>query len=696
MELLFEIGTEELPPAFVRPALEQLGSSVAQELDRVGIGHGEICAVGTPRRLVLTIRDLADKAEDSRDTVFGPPVSAAYDQAGVPTKAALGFAKSQGAEVGDLKRATKGKGEYVCVDRVQQGEPTVDHLNPILRNALAAGITFPKTMRWEPEGVRFARPVRWMTLVVNGKTCADSSGNRFRWAGIEAGNMTRGHRFLGSQSIKVTSVDRYLKDLKRNFVIVDHGERGQRIRELVDEAAASAGGKVVEDEELLERVTFTVEYPLAVLGSFSRKFLEMPSHVVVTALKEHQDFFSVSDAEGKLMPHFIAVANIDKDRAGKIKSGNERVLKARLDDAHFYWEQDLKDGLEAMAERLGQVIWQEQLGTLMEKSERLARLAAFISEQTGLSDAQLTGRAAHLCKADLTSHMVREKEFSSLQGLMGKEYASAACEAPDVSKAVFEHYLPRFAGDILPSTATGTVLSLADKLDTLVGCFGIDLIPTGSQDPYALRRQATGFVRILMEKGIHLEVPEVLARSYDLYEGRLPVPGHTVAEHLLQFVGQRVETILVEKGERRDMVASVVDVGIADPALLTKRLEAVKEFEKDDRFGTLVTAFKRAYNITKGETDADVDAGLLQEEAEADLYDAYQKIMHKFNNLVYEQDFAEALALLLELSTPIDVFFDKVMVMHENPDLRRNRLNLLGCITRRFLDIANFSKMEVG
>jgi glycyl-tRNA synthetase beta chain len=396
------------------------------------------------------------------------------------------------------------------------------------------------------------------------------------------------------------------------------------------------------------------------------------------------------------MPHFIAVANIDEDRTGKIKSGNERVLKARLDDAHFYWEQDLKDGLDAMAGRLDNVIWQEQLGTLMEKSRRLGDLSKTISEMAGLSSADLAVRAAYLCKADLTSLMVREKEFSSLQGLMGKEYAAKASEPSEVSEAIFEHYLPRYAGDILPSTPTGTALALADKLDTLVGCFGIELIPTGSQDPYALRRQATGLVRILMEKGIHLSVTKAISASYGLYTGCLRVPDSVLTEQLLQFLGQRVETLLVESGERRDMVAAVVAVGIDDPALLTKRLSAVKEFEKDERFTTLVTAFKRAYNITKGEQEADVDVGLFEEDAERDLYGTCRKILKEFNSRIYEQDFAKALALLLELSAPIDVFFDKVMVMHENPDLRRNRLNLLGWITHHFLTIANFSKMEVG
>jgi glycyl-tRNA synthetase beta chain len=710
LELLFEIGTEELPPSFVRPALEDLKEGVAGSLGDLDIEFSEIRTLGTPRRLVLMVKGLAERGRDSREKVFGPPVSAAFDKSGKPTKAATGFAASQGVEVSDLKTAKKGKGDYVCIERVREGALMIDSMPGILSSVLAAGtgIRFPKTMKWEEEGQRFARPIRWMAYVIDGRPGADSRGDRFTWAGLLAGNTTRGHRFLGSQAIEVTSADQYVEDLRANFVIVDQEERKALIRTRIDEAAASLGGSIVEDEDLLERVTFTVEYPLAVAGDFAPDFLEMPREVIVTALKEHQDFFSVCDPDGTLIPHFIAVANIDEDRAGKIRGGNERVLRARLADAHFYWKEDLSDGLDAMTERLAHVVWQEQLGTLAEKAERVARLAETLAALTGLSDRAKVRHAAMLSKADLTSQMVREKEFSSLQGYMGKEYALALGEDAEIAGAVYEHYLPRFAGDVLPESPTGMIVALADKLDTLVGCFSVGLIPTGSADPFALRRQAIGLVRILMEKSVHMSLKAVIASSYDLYaaprageekqaKDSPQILGADVLQgELLRFLGQRVDTLLVDRGERRDMVASVVEVGIDDPALLTKRLEAVKGFEQDERFGRLVTAFKRAYNISKGEMDAAVDAALLREEAEANLYRSCQGVLNKFNKLIDQQKFTEALALLLELSTPIDVFFDQVMVMVEDENLKRNRLRLLSLITRLFLNIADLSKLEVG
>ena len=693
MELLFEIGTEEMPPSYIRPALGNLEASARVVLESAGIDFSSLKTLGTPRRLVLLVEGLAEKARDSKHLVFGPPVAAAFDKSGKPTQAALGFAKSQGADVADLSRGTKGKGEYLCLEKVTKGGLTVDYVPMMLSRAFQE-IVFPKTMKWESGNKRFARPVRWLTLVVDGRVGADSKGDRSSWAGLEVGAVTRGHRFLGSREIAVTSVRQYIEDLRRNFVIVDHEERKRLVREQITAAAASVGGRIVDDEDLLERVTFTVEYPLAVAGSFDPKFLDMPKEVVVTDLKEHQEFFSVCDDRGRLVPHFVAVANMDQDRVGKIREGNQRVLKARLDDAHFYWEQDLKDGLEAMAERLSHVVWQEQLGTLRDKTARLAELAPSIAKTTGLGDPVKIKRAAHLSKADLTSLMVREKEFSSLQGLMGEEYAKASGEDHEVARAIFEHYLPRFAGESLPETAAGTVLALADKIDSLVGCFGVGLVPTGSEDPYGLRRQATGFARILIEKGIHLSVGDLVGDCTRLYGDRLSASETELKESVSSFVRQRLATLLVEAGSRADMVESVLDAGIDDPALVASRLEAVKEFEADERFKILVTAFKRAYNITKGEVTGEVAVDLFEDQAETDLFKAYQEVLPQFNSMISTRRFRDAMHLLLELALPIDTFFGKVMVMVEDQSLKRNRLNLLGTITRRFLEIANFSRME--
>jgi glycyl-tRNA synthetase beta chain len=702
LELLFEIGTEEIPPSYMRPALEDLAAGVEASLKSAGIAFSDVRTMGTPRRLVLVISGLAEKAEDKHVTVFGPPADMAFDDSGKPTQAAMGFARSQGVELGDLKTAKKGKSDYVCIDKIEKGARAADNMGLIFRTEVdMGGIRFPKTMKWEAEGARFPRPVRWLTYIIDGRLGADSSGEPFTWAGLTAGDTTRGHLFLGGRGIKVTSYDQYAEALERNFVIVDHERRKQMIRERIDNAAKAADGRIVEDEDLLERVTFTVEYPLALLGDFSPKFLQMPKQVVITALREHQDFFSVANSEGNLMPHFVAVANMDKDREGKIREGNERVLKARLDDAHFFWEQDLKAGLDAMADRLSGVVWQEQLGTLAEKSERVARLAGHLVELSGVGNKKKTKTAARLAKADLTSEMVREKEFSSLQGLMGREYALAAGMDREVATAVFEHYLPRFAGDILPDTPTGQILALADKLDSIVGCFGVGIIPTGSEDPYALRRQAIGVVRILLERGIHLDLEQAIIYAAGVYGNKLTGDAGDLGGEVYVFLEQRLQTLLVDMGNRPDMAQSALGgAGLKDPLLMVKKLEAIKGFQDDERFETLITVFKRAYNIcvsarkTGGRAD-DPDQALFESEAEWQLFKVYRDTQVKFKELIDGQDFHGGLAVLLELAGPINVFFGEVMVMAEDEKLKENRLNLLGKITNLFLEIADFSKMDV-
>lgn len=697
MDLLFEIGTEEIPPSYMRPALEVLKTGVADSLRQLGIEVARIRTFGTPRRMVLLVDGVDERARDRTQTVFGPPTDKAFDQSGKPTPAATGFAKSQGVDVAELRTATKGKGEYVCVEKLTKGGHTVDVMGPILTSMLNDGIRFPKSMRWTREPVRFARPVRWLTYVADGKLGCDSKGERFSWAGIQAGDRTRGHRFLGKGEIQVKSTAQYLDDLRSNAVIVNHEERKQLVKKLIGEAAASADGSVVEDEDLLERVTFTVEFPFAVLGSFSKEFLDMPSEVVITALREHQDFFSVSNRAGRLMPYFVAVANTGSDPAGKIRKGNERVLKARLDDAHFFWQQDLKDGLNVMAGRLDHVVWQEQLGTLSEKSVRVSELARSLSETAGLKVDATLERAARLCKADLTSLMVREKEFSSLQGTMGRAYARESGEDEEVAAAIYEHYLPRFAGDALPETEAGSMLALADKLDSIVGCFGVGLLPTGSEDPYALRRQAIGVVRILMEKGIHLKLDEACSTSIALYGDKLTAGREDLREWLWDFFESRIQTILADAGNRFDMVASALGgAEHTDPVMVATKLEAIKEFEKDERFGKLMTAFKRACNITRGLDAGDVDESLFEDESERELYRTYEGILDRFESATREKRFRDALQALLELAEPIDLFFDRVMVMAEDEKLKSNRLNLLGAITGLFLTIADFSRLEVG
>jgi len=687
LDLLFEIGTEELPPSYIRPALEQMSRNAARLLSEARIEHSGISTFGTPRRLVLIARDLAEQQLDVREKVFGPPANVAFDSEGKPTQAALGFARSQGVEVEQLKVEPKGKGRYVCVEKVTAGRPTEGELPEILTK-LIRSITFPKSMRWEASGLRFARPIRWILALADGKAID------IEVADVRSSDRTRGHRFLGRSEVPISGISQYLEVLRSEFVILDHEERKRIIRERIDEAARSVGGEIVEDDDLLERVTFMVEHPIAIVGTFSQDFLEMPKDVVVTALREHQDFFSVHDGKGKLIPYFVAVADTDADRSGKIKSGNERVLKARLEDALFYWHQDLRDGLTSMVERLKDVVWQEKLGSLMDKTNRLVELSAYICEQMGLSEVGKARRAALLSKADLTSNMVREKEFSALQGAMGKEYALALGEDEEVAEAIFEHYLPRSANDILPRTATGAVLAIADKVDTLVGYFGIGMIPSGSEDPYGLRRLAMGLVRILLERRLPLSLDAALTRCAELFGDRLEVDLADLKVSLSDFIRQRLCNVLVGAGNRPDMVEAVVDAGFDDLNSVVLRLEAVRELEKDERFAILITAFKRAYNITKGEYGSRIDPSNFESDFERSLYESFESVKPRFEALFERGDFKQALSVLLDLADPIDRFFENVMVMVDDERLRNTRLNLLGNITHLFLKIANFSRLE--
>ena len=687
MELLFEIGVEELPPSFVRPALGAIEEKMAAGLKDARLDCSRIRTFGTPRRLAVLVHGLAGKQSEMSEVVFGPPASVAFDKSGNPTKAALGFAKRYGVDVSELRAEKTDKGDYVCADVTYRGEAAAAVVPGVLL-AVLNGVPFPKTMKWEESQTLFARPVRWLVALLDGDIV------ELAWANLKAGRNTRGHRFLSPGEFAIKAPGDYVKALEDAHVVADHEERKRLISAMVEEAAASAGGHLVEDEELLETVTFEVEYPLAVLGSFDPEFLDMPGEVVRMAMKEHQNFFSMGDGRGNLLPRFVAVANTASDPEGFILRGNERVLEARLADALFYWQEDKKTGLEAMAGGLDRVVWQEALGTLAEKSDRIARLARSVSEMTGLSDAACVERTARLAKADLTSLMVREKEFSSLQGYMGGKYAEASGEGSGVSDGIYEHYLPRFADDILPETECGIVVALADKADTLAGCFGVGLIPTGSEDPYALRRQATGIARILIEKEIHLSLGEVFREAIRLYGDKLTGEAAELEASLVDFLRQRVQTHLTERGFRYDLVAAVLDVGIDDPALIMKRIAAVEEFERHERFPSLLTAFKRAHNITRGGFEGDPDPGLFEDEAEKDLNKTYSGLLDDYEAYMKEMDFKGALDLLSGLSAPIDVFFDRVMVMAEDEALKTNRLRLLSRITHLFLAIANFSKLE--
>ncbi|MHB8918801.1 MAG: glycine--tRNA ligase subunit beta, partial [Desulfocucumaceae bacterium] len=491
-DFLLEIGTEEMPARFVGPALQQLKELAGNQLREKRIQFEQVRAVGTPRRLAVYTTGLAESQQPLVKEVKGPALKVAYNSSGEPTPAVLGFARSQRVDMASLVVKPVGPVEYVFARKSEQGRPTAEVLAQICPE-LIAGLHFPKPMRWGDLEFRFARPIRWI-LALYGNAVV-----RFSLAGLEAGRTTLGHRFLSRGPLTLNDARDYFGEMKKAFVVVDPEERKQLIRSQVEAAAKSEGGRVEEDEELLDEVTNLVEYPTAFVGSYDQAFLRLPKEVPVTVMREHQRYFPVTGSDGGLLPRFIGVRNGITEHIDTVRAGNEKVLRARLADGAFFWDEDLKVPLADRAGSLKKVIWQESLGTVYDKVERVTGLALFIGEKLGAGN-DLLGiikRAAAICKADLVTNMVYE--FPELQGVMGREYALRSGEIRDVAQAIFEHYLPRFAGDILPSTQGGRVLSLADKMDTLAGCFAVGIQPTGSQDPYALRRQALGIGSIILD-----------------------------------------------------------------------------------------------------------------------------------------------------------------------------------------------------
>ncbi len=684
-ELLFEIGAEEIPASYVPPAIEQLRAAVEDGLSAARLQHGEVRTFMTPRRMAVGVADVADMQEDLEREVVGPPAKVAFDDEGVPTKAGLGFAKSQGVAVEDLEVRDTGKGEYVHVRVVDKGRSSFEVLPEIL-SAAAASLSFPKTMRWGPDQ-RFARPVRWLVALLGGDVLD------MEFAGVKAGNETRGHRNWSPGPHRVRDVDDYLAVLESNYVLADPAARRVRILEETQRVAGECGGRLVVNESLLDEVTYLVEYPTVFAGRFADRFLELPRDVIVVAMKSHQRYFAVEDEDGKLLPNFLCVANVPAESHDAVREGNERVLVSRLDDAAFYWHEDTRANLEDKVESLKSVVWLEGLGSLYEKTERLERLARMIGERISSSETDTAVRAARLAKADLVTEMVKDgKEFTELQGVMGREYALASGENAPVAAAIHEHYMPRFAGDDLPSSEAGVILSIADRLDSIVGCFSAGLIPSGSQDPYALRRQAIGLIRILLERDLSVPVRGLAEAAADAFE----LTGDskaTTLDGVLDFVRQRARNVFMDEGYAYDLVDAVLAASSDDLPGARKRIVALSHFREADDFTGLVVGSRRVMNILKGSPAVRVDASALVEPASIALEKARAEAESSVDAAVASDDLDDAVRSLLGLRRPIDEFFDAVMVMVEDERLRAVRLGLLSEVRSLFMRIADFSRV---
>ncbi len=682
-ELFLEIGCEEIPAGFIPRATAEMEAIITKELALARLTFTEIKTLATPRRLALVVQGIPAVQPDGEITATGPSVKAAYDAAGKPTKAAEGFARGQGVDVSALQTITTDKGEYLFVSKQVTGRPTYELLTEILPS-LVANIPFKKSMRWGDQDVRFARPIHWIVALFDGTIVPFSFGN------IDSGKISRGHRFMANTTFPVSDYANYLVECERHFVIPDPEKRKEIIRRETHRVATAAGGHLLPDEELLEQVAYLVEYPSAVHGTFSPEFLKVPKEVLITSMRSHQRYFSIVDANGGLLPGFITINNTLAEDSSVVVKGNERVLRARLSDARFFFEEDQKVRLDERVESLKKVVYQQKLGTSFEKMERFKKLAEGLAELLKPAVKAQTSRAARLCKADLVSGMVGE--FPEVQGIMGREYALLEGENSDVANAIAEHYLPTQAGGELPASDIGAFVSIADKLDTICGCFGVGLIPTGAADPYALRRATIGIIAIILDKGYRLSLPALIDKSLKLLAAKLNRPHEQVASDVLDYFRARFVNLLGNDFPN-DAVDAAVSADFSDVVDVKSRIAALAEFETHSDFEPLAVAFKRVGNIIKDGTDAPVDPALFEDAAEKELYEAFSTVRSSVETRVASGSWLDALTEIATLRGPVDAFFDRVMVMAEDQRVRTNRLALLTAIARMFGKIADFSKI---
>lgn len=679
--LLLEIGTEEVPAHVMPGILSQLKENAAKTFEELRIEYKNIKTLGTPRRSALLVEGLAEQQADLSKENRGPAVNIAFDADGNPTKAAQGFARGQGVKPEEL--VTKDGYVYAMVH--EKGGQTVDLLGDTLKG-LVDGLNFPNNMHWADLDYKFIRPLRWL-VALYGQDVID-----FEVANVKSGRTSRGHRFLSEGDFEIANAEDYVEACRKASIIVDQNERCEIIRQQIAEVAAANGGQAEVNEDLLEEVLYLVEYPTALCGKFDEKYLALPAEAVITPMRDHQRYFPVLK-DGQLLPLFITIRNGGKEHLETVQHGNERVLRARLEDAQFFFDEDRKKTLEQHGEKLKTVVFQDGLGTIYDKALRLEVLAGYIADAIGANeqDKKDAVRAAKLAKADLVTGMVTE--FTELQGVMGREYALLDGETKAVAQAIDEHYMPRFAGDSQPASVAGRIVSLADKIDTIVGTFSRGLIPTGSQDPFALRRQALGIVNMLKEAQYHISLSQLVAKAMELLKIADAGQQAKLQNDVADFMKLRLKNVLADAGIRYDVVDAVF-VTVDDIYGVFLRAQAVNEAVKQDMEKT-IQAFVRTGNIARKAEDvqAAVEADILAEQVEKDLYKAYEVAASKVEKEIVAQDYAGAIATLSQLAAPIDAFFDGVMVMDKDEKIKNNRLGLLKLVDNLICQVADFSKI---
>ena len=680
-DLLLEIGTEEVPAHVMPGVLAQLKERAEKAFQENRIAFASVRTLGTPRRMALLVKDLAEKQADVTSENRGPSVKIAFDADGKPTKAAQGFARGQHVAPEDLVE----KDGYVYAVVHETGKETAELLKTLLPELICA-LSFPNNMRWGSLEFKFIRPIRWLVALF------DSEVIPFEVANVTSGRVSRGHRFLSQGDFSIAKADDYEKDCEAQYIIVDPEKRKAMIRAQIEAVAKENGGRAEITDDLLEEVLYLVEYPTALCGRFEEKYLQLPPEAVITPMRDHQRYFPVKDDAGKLLPLFITVRNGGKEYLETVQHGNERVLRARLADAQFFFDEDRKKSLEEHRDKLKTVVFQQGLGTMYEKTERLAQLADFIADEIGADEKahKHARRAALLSKADLVTGMVTE--FTELQGIMGREYAKLDGECDKVAIAIDEHYMPRFAGDAQPQTTAGRIVSTADKIDTIVGTFHLGKIPTGSQDPFALRRQALGLVHMVIEAKYHLSISRLVAKAMNLY-------GITEAEErakmqadVAEFLRLRLRNVLEAEQIRYDAADAVLgDVDDIYNVLL--RARAVTAFTGQKDAAQSMQAFVRVANIARKSAAETIYPERFHMAEEMALYQAYTSTKSAVESLVSGEDFEGAIDALTELAAPIDAFFDNVMVMDKDEAIKDNRLALLRGVDGIIREVADFTKL---
>lgn len=711
-DFLLEIGVENLPASYVDPAGAQLREDIVAMCVAERLEHGEVYATATPRRLVVIVSDLDDRQRAAEEVVTGPPVSRAFDEGGAPTKAAEGFARSQGVTPARLERVSTEKGEYLAARRRLPRRRTTTVMRERLPG-LIAGLRFPKTMKWEPSGARFARPVRWIVCLYG------SSVIRFRFADVTSGNRTWRRPWIRSEGAVVRSAGSWRRTMDRLGVVFDRDERRSRLLDLAHRAAAREGLKLIEDDALVDELTQMCEDPRVLVGSFDPSYLSLPPEVITTAMRSHQRYMALGRTRRRLAPRFVTFTDGRVSAPSVVRRGNEKVLHARLEDASFYWREDVRRGVDGLADELDRIVFIEGLGSIGDKSRRIERLAvdvnARLRSRESAPEAQVR-RAAHIAKADLASEMIKDgKEFTKLQGVIGAYYAAEVGEDRAVAAAVREQYLPRVPGEPVPGSALGVALGVADRMDTICGCFLAGLRPSGSQDPYALRRGANGMIRMIEnEPRVALDaLVELAMEGYREVEGIEPSSLSGAVEEVADFLRARVGAYLKEGGAEYDAADAVLPVSWMRPGIALSNARDIAAHRGDDRFERLITGVKRVGNILDPdrrrlgvewsvirnalESGSGVDAGFsverFEDEAEKGLYRAVRRAVPDLESAENEGAFSRALDGLSALADPIDQYFDTVLVNVEDPSLRANRHGFLACVYAVFGRFADFSQI---